>query len=320
MGLHRLPNTLAEGTFLLPFCLTLSAALWFVPEGSTSWTSLAAWLLSLLVAYVLMETNNSNQLIRVRTRMVASVWLVMTGALVSLHTAVVPWLAALALSVSHYTLFRSYQKHEGVVDAFHALLMLSLASLLEPHLLGLAPLYLWYIGVFMRAMSPRVFWASAVGLALPYLFVATYSVVAGDYAFFRHMVATLSRVQPVAQTNYQALSPRVVATWALPSVLGLIAVIHYLENYYNDKIRTRMLLYVFVAQGVAIEIFVVLQPMWIETLAPSMVAVASPLIAHLFALGREWWLTPLFALTLAGIALTFALQSGAIFDFLFISF
>lgn len=296
-----IPKRVAESQILFPLSAVVATLLWWSPAHATSGHSIGGWALCMLTAYVLAETNNSNQLIRIRTRMVASVWLLLIGSIGLTHEREGSILAALCMAVSLYTLFRTYQLREPVTDAFHALLFASLAGMLVPTMLLLMPFYLWYLLVFMRVMSMRVLCASLIGMLLPHLFAVSYSIWQGDFSFYTDLWTELTTFIPIVETNYTSLTLQQAVSWGFASLIGLIGSIHYLFNYYNDKIKVRMLLYVFVFQFVLIEAIVLLQPQWLERMLAPMVVSASPIIAHYFALTNSWICTTLFLISIVAV-------------------
>ena len=73
---------------------------------------------------------------------------------------------------------------------------------------------------------------------------------------------------------------------------------HYLRTNYDDKIRVRMILYIYVTQTLLLTAFLVLQPAHYRTTMALLVASACPLIAHYFALSKGILNTIIFVLSL----------------------
>ena len=100
-----------------------------------------------------------------------------------------------------------------------------------------------------------------------------------------------------------ALSEQVSA--GVVALLSIVGIVHYLRNNYDDKIRVRMLLYIYVSQTLLLTALLLLQPAHYQTTMALLVASASPLIAHYFALTRSWLSTAFFIISLlltAGMA------------------
>ena len=92
---------------------------------------------------------------------------------------------------------------------------------------------------------------------------------------------------------------------AVVALLSIVSILHYLRTNYDDKIRVRMILYIYVSQTLLLMAFLVLQPSYYQTTMALLVASASPLIAHYFSLAGGWLRTIFFLLSLlltAGMA------------------
>lgn len=295
----KLQNRVGRGIATLPVSALLALALWWWPQGSYSHDYALGLALVALTAYVLVETNNTFQLIRVRSRMVASVWLLGMTSLGFLHPFQSSLAVAFCLAASYHLLFRSYQRAEDVNDVFHAFLMLSLGSMLFPPLLFYVPFYCWYLLVFMRALSLRTFFAALVGLFLPFWFWGGYLLWQCDFALprwwedgFLPFYDWLSRLG-----SYIAVTPE---SWWQQSlsvtrlsflfwvILAVCSSIYYLQRSYDDKIRVRMMLYVYIFQTALTLLFAFLHPQDAAVLLPLLLLNTAPLVAHYFTLRNTW--------------------------------
>ena len=307
---QRLHNKIGRSVATLPLCALLAVALWWLPQGHYSLDYAVGLVLTLLTAYVIAETNNSNMLIRTRSRMISSVWIFGAACIGLLHPFSPALLASFCLAVSYYLLFRSYQKPEPVVDAFHSLFMLSLGSIVVPKMIYLAPVFVWHLGVFMQAITLRTFFAALVGALLPFWFWAGWQMWEGDLA---PMVAWLRDVQSVPWVWLRPFDETLAPT--LPhivflalAVFSLWSAVSYLFHSFDDKIRTRMMLYVYVFQTLLLVLFGCLTATddMLFCLLPLLLLSASPLLAHYFTLSNTWFsliFFLLFVLTAAFIGI-----------------
>lgn len=297
----KLQNRIAESSFTLPVCGVLAALLWWFPYREFTFDCLWGMLLFALTTYVIVETNNGNQLIRIRTRMVSCVWLV-TMACTGLHQVSDSQVGALCLAVCYYLLFRTYQCHEPVVDVLHCFFMLGVGCVFVPHMLWFIPFFLWHLLVFMRAFSLRVLCAGMLGCLVPFWFWGGYCTYMADYAPMQEWWHQLSTFVPIHADAYRQLTLQQLVAWALPTFFTLVGTLHYLHNYYNDKIRVRMFLYVYVLQFFVTELIICLQPHLLYTLLPLLLVTCSPLMAHYFALTTTWFCYALFWLAILALA------------------
>ena len=302
---NRLQNKIAGSVFTLPVCVIAAIAMWWLPQKEFSVQCLLGLVLCLLTTYIVMETNAQQHIIRIRTRMMSCVWLLLAASLAFMHPLGEPIIAAAFLCVSYHLLFRCYQRHRPQLDVFHSFLMLGIGSFFAPVMLPMAVLFFLYKIFFLRSLTRKAFWAGVLSIIVPYWCYAVWCFVTGD------IQSLITRLTDMAHLDM----PSVEAVKALPFVwqvsagfvvlLSIVSIIHYMRTNYDDKIRVRMFLYIYVMQTLLLMAYLVLQPAHYQTTMALLVASASPLIAHYFALTGSWLSTFLFCLSLiltAGMA------------------
>lgn len=301
----RFQNHVSESSVTLPLCMVIGTLVWFWNPGTLSFehstTSLAALALAILSTYVITETSNVFALLRIRSNMITSVWLMGISLMTFTHAQSSGWMAALAMAGSYYAMFLTYQQHEPVIHVFHSFLLLGLASLAVPQLLVFVPLYYWYLLVFMRCLTWRTFWAGITGLLLPMSFILGWSIATQDYSFMFNRINCFLSTRLLHAEDYAwmlSFQSAEALSFAFLSLLTLIGLVHYLRNYYNDKIRTRMFLYIHVIQTVASWLVILCVPNTIHTMAPVFMLGASTLVAHFFALTGSILSNLFFCLTI----------------------
>lgn len=314
---NRFQNHISESSFTLPLCMVMGTLVWFWNGTSLDYEfeNSALWTLFLAigVTYVVFETANTYALLRIRSRMITSVWVVLISMMAFVHFYHSGWIAALAMAGSYYVMFATYQEHEPVLGVFHTFFLLSVAILALPQLCILVPLYYWYLLVFLRCLSWRCFWAGLVGLSLPLCLVLGWCVITADYSFAEERIDNLLQTVIFPVERYKvlfSLTSVEALDFLLVSMLSLIGIIHYLHNYYNDKIRTRMYLYIYVMQTIASWLIVICAPdMW-HLMAPALLLNASTMIAHFFALTGSIISNLFFCMTLAILFLMYIINLG----------
>lgn len=313
----RFQNHVSESAITLPLCIVIGAIAWFWNADTQSFCYDIHHAISLVLAgistYILIETANVFALLRIRSSMIATVWVVCVSMMPYLHSFSEVWFAVLALAGSYYVMFLTYQQHEPVVHIFHSFLLLGIASLFIPQLLVFAPLYYWYMLVFLRCLTWRGFWAGMVGLVLPACFLVGWSIVLNDYTFLWSRVEGLLETDQLVANDYAWMlsykEPKALS-FAFISLLSLIGIVHYLRNYYNDKIRTRMYLYVYVIQTIVSWLMIIIMPDMYSLLVPVLILSSSTMIAHYFALTGSIFSNLFFCLSLIITLVLFALNLG----------
>ena len=304
----RLHNKIGRSIFTLPICVLLAIALWWWPRGSSLLDNLLSLLLTLFVAYVLMETNNTNQIIRVRSRMLSSVWLLGMACIGFLHSFQPILLSVLSLSISYYLLFRTYQCTQPVADVFHSFLFLSLGAVVFPPMLYLVPAFLWYLLVFMRTLTFRTLWAAVVGTCLPFWFWMGFLLVKEDLTplvTWWGSLLGMANLYDWGNFEWADMQDPDALSHQLPffffTFLTLWTSVYYLLNSYDDKIRTRMIFYIYVCQSALIVAYAILTFRFEES-TPLLLLSFSPLLAHYFTLRTTWGSLVMFVLTILGFA------------------
>lgn len=314
---NRFQNHISESSITLPLCMVTGALAWFW-NGETqtfdyTFSHIISLVLAALTTYIIVETANIFALLRIRSSMIATVWVVSITMITSIHGLSEGWVAAPLLAGSYYVMFLAYQQHEPVVHVFHTFLLLGVASLAIPLLLVFVPLYYWYLLIFLRCLTWRGFWAGIVGLVLPMCFALGWSIVSDDYSFLWSRAESLMATKLFVIENYEWMllykEPKTLG-FALISLLSLIGIVHYLRNYYNDKIKTRMFLYIYVMQTIAAWLLVVSIPDIYGQLAPVLILSSSTMIAHFFALTGTIVSNIFFCLTLIITLMLFTLNLG----------
>lgn len=306
MTYNRLQNKIAGSVFTLPFCIVMAVAMWWLPERAFSLHDVLGLGLCLLTTYVVMETNARQHIIRIRTRMMSCVWLVLAASLSFMHPMEEPLIAAAFLCVAYQLLFRCYQRHRPQLDVFHTFLMLSVGSFFAPVMLPMAIFFFLYIAAFLRSLTWKALWAGVLGVIVPYWCYAVWSFVTKDMETFLSRLTVMAQVEMPGVEAVKSLPPVWQVSAGAVALLSVISIVHYLRTNYDDKIRVRMILYIYVSQTLLLMAFLVLQPSHYQTTMALLVASASPLIAHYLALSKGIMGTVFFLFSLlltAGMAM-----------------
>ena len=228
----RFQNKVAGSVFTLPICIVIAVALWWLPQRAFSVPHILGLVLCLLTTYVVMETNAQQHIIRIRTRMMSCVWLMLTACLAFMHPLEEPIIASACLCISYMLLFRCYQRLRPQAFVFHAFLMLSIGSFFAPVMLAMAIPFFLYIALLLRSLTKKAFWAGVLGIVAPYWCYAVWCFVMGDMQSF---VATLSDMAQFEMPSLESLTTLPFA-WQVSAsfiiLLSIISILHYLRTNY----------------------------------------------------------------------------------------
>ncbi len=286
------------GSFTLPVTSLLACVLWYFSRegGLQHWAGL---IVVGVCAYIIAEWNNQNGLLRVRSRLMSATYLVLMAAFSFLHKWEVETLSTVCLLLSYVALFMAYQKPMAQGEVFHAFLFLGLGSLFFPPLLLLAPFFCSAMLIQLRVLNWRTFMAGVFGLLLPYWFYAAWTLWQDCW---QQEVLRWTEFFHTPLLDYSSLGEEKLVSASVLAVLSLLSVAHFVRTSFNDKIRTRMLLYIIMVQEVVLVLMLVAWPAHFDTLMYLLVANSCPFIAHYYALARGRWMNAFFIVTTVLVA------------------
>lgn len=306
----RAQNLAAESRFALPMVMAYAIAIWLIsgllipviPFTAAelvrgAWVQFACFLVS---AYLMVELNNSNALIRIYSRMVSCSFLVLSCAANFLFSSMAGAIVQLCVIAFYIALFRCYQNKASMGWTYYSFLCIGLASTAYVHILFYVPV-LWAIMFFqLTSLSWRTFAASVLGLLTPYWFILPFYIYQGDTGTFISHVAQLAVF--VRPFDYRMLSLNQLLFFIFIVALAVTGIVHYWRNSYNDRIRIRQFYGSFIGMSIVTTIFLMLQPQHYDILIRILIVNVSPLIAHFISLTHTR-ITNIAFYTICGVAL-----------------
>ena len=282
----------------MPLCAVLATILWWWPQQSFDIRYISGWALCLFTTYVCMETNSVQGIVRVRTRLMACVWIVLAACMAFLHPIEAPAVSAACMALSYYLLFRCYQLYDSTAWIFHSFLFLGIGSLFAAVFLPIGFLYYVYLIVFLRSLTWRGFWAGIVGLLTPYWCWGIWCVLMDKTDTMLEFLTSHFIWNPVSWQGVLDLPLAWQISAGMMVLLSLVGLFHYFHTRYNDKIRVRMFLYIYSTQTILLFIYLFLQPSEFQNTMALLIVSACQLIAHYFALTKSWISNAFFILSL----------------------
>ena len=270
-------NQIIESRKLLPSTIAYSVVVWMLAGLLTQgW-----WLqfgLFLSTALIVMLINNVNLLIRIYSRSVSASFMMLSCSGVFLFPSLSGAFIQLCFATSFLTLFKAYQDRSGTGWVFYSFMCISLASIADSFVLCYLPLFWILMFFFVYAGSWRTFFASLFGVITPYWFLACWML--GNIR-----KRCLMRSSVVSQNYHsscltiRSLLQQLLLLGVL-TVSGLIGTIHFLRQYYNDKIRVQQIYYGFIVMGASTIGMIFLLPQHYDMLIRMLIICVSPLIGH----------------------------------------
>lgn len=297
---HNLRTRIATGSATLPVAIALLVVQWTLValRDETAWWGLP---IAVVTTYLLMELNNRNALLRVRSRMVSTTFVALLAASPFLYHDWLRLVPALTLAAAYFPLFATYQRRDAAAGAFNAALLLSLGSLVwPPLLLLLVPIFIG-LAVQLRSLSYRTFMGLVLGAFVPYWVYAGVAVWRGDIetAFLPFLAAFVPT--PITSESYLSIPLPQLVTCGYVVFVTLFAIIHFYRTAFNDKIKTRMFFDVFILVEAVLIGGLCAQPQLHAQLLPLLLVNSAPIIAHQLTLSRGRWANVWFWICLLGL-------------------
>lgn len=282
----RFQNKVAESRLSLPVVGAYAALLWaavglLLLDVGELWVQFVCFVAT---AYLMVELNNTNALIRIYSRMVSCSFIVLSCMVVGTFASRGGSIVELCFVAAYTTLLRTYQDKQSPGWIFYTFLCLGIGSLVDIYILYYVPV-LWLLMAFrLQCFSLRTLMASLLGLLTPYWVAMAYAVYHGDFTMVAsHFLPLATYAMPL---DFSGLPVGDVAAFCFVAMLAAIGAAHYVFTSYNDKIRIRMFYDSFIIVSAVTVAFFLLQPTRHDLLLRVLTVNASILFAHFIALSH----------------------------------
>lgn len=276
-----LQNRISESNTTLPASAVYGALLWLAGGLVTGNMYLQFAIFTVNVA-LLVELNNRNSMLRIRSRMVSVSYIFLTCMANFLFPNITASVTALGTTLMLTLLFLQYHDKTASGRTFYAFAVISIASMFWIQILFFVPV-IWFVMLFcLQNMSSLTFAASFAGIIAPYWLAATFFFIADDIVTPTEHIMRITEFGPTLITA--GMQPYQAITLAVVMILGATGGIHYMRNNFKEKIQNRMLYLCLTWLDAAAAVFLVLQPQHYDYLITMMIVFTSPLTAHFLAL------------------------------------
>ena len=285
MAFKRFQNTATESRLMLPLAAIVAAAACYLSGlvEKQLWMQLVCLAIS---AMLFVELNSSNQLIRVVSQSTTAMFLLLVSAAIFIFPDLKTGIMQLCFIAVYFMLFHCRMRHESPGWTFYGFFCLGLASMVFVQILYYVPLLWVLMATCLRALTPKTFWASVLGLVTPYWLggppILYYMGTDAAAEHFQKLIQfqTPGDFSMIGEHEWLAIG------WVV--LLALIGIVHYANLGYQDKIRTRLLHEMIIIIDVATIIFLSVQPQHYKVLLGIIIVNTSPLIAHYLTLTHTW--------------------------------
>ena len=276
-----LQNQIAESGYTLLVASLYAVIVWLL-AGLIDYGWWLQLLLMAVSAYLMVELSNSNMLIRVRSRMVTSTYLLLSCLPVAVFESLSGAFAALCFLMFVSLLFRTYQDKKATGLVYYAFLFLGLCSMGFVQILCFLPLFWILMGIRIQNLSWQTWKASVFGVLTPYWIVVPWLLFQRDFDRVADHFSPLADL--FSSVGTPCLSTVQVLNICFVLILFLVGSVHFWYNSMEEKIRNRQFFGFFVDIVVVSLLLLFLQPSSYDPLLRIMILCASPMVAHFFVL------------------------------------
>lgn len=279
--IKRAQNRIAESRATLPWTAVICLLIWLVGGVITHgwWLQMGVAALAMVMMALL---NNVNALIRIYSRMISCSFIVLMTMTAYLWPQLPAGMVALAVTTFYLLLFQTYQDKGAMGMIFYAYAMLGIGSIFWVQLLWLVPVFWILMATNILAFSGRTFFASILGLVLPYWFLSGYYFLTGQIAMLGAHFADILNVGPLFALKLLDLHHFVTIGFVF--LLGILGIVHFLRNSYKDKIRIRMYYEAFIVVELVLMAAIIVFPKMADPIMALLITTTAPLIGHFLAL------------------------------------
>lgn len=270
-------NKVAPSRYALPITATLATLVWVAVgfiEGNI-WLNFAFTIISTLL---MVELNNHNSLMRTYSRMVSCSFLVLVTMTCLPTPSYKANIVSMCFIAFYLIIWNSYQDKRSAGWTFYAFTCIGLASMVFIQIGYFLPILWLMMMVFTNSFSFRNFFASIIGLIMPYWFSAGYFAYTNNINGLISHFAEFINYQDLF--DYSQVTDHEVVNLLFLIILSTLGSIHFLHTSYADKIRTRMIYNSFILINYVSLAFIILQPHHIKELGSIMIVNTAPLTAH----------------------------------------
>lgn len=326
---RRLQGQVTAGRWTLPAAIFICTLCWvstsfLLPQitmttgeegGSSLWQStrallLPAWaehitsfLIYAIIGYFLIELNNRFGIIRMRASVQTAVYFLLATVCPAMHLLYAGDLAAIAVLISIYFLFRSYQQSRAAGYLFYSFFFIGAGSIFFPQLTFFTVFWIFEAYRF-QSLTLRSFCGALLGWTMPYWLLFGHAFFYNQMELFYRPFVELVTFENVF--HLQILQPWEWATLGYLLVLFIVSAAHCIIAGFEDKIRTRAYLQFLIDLTLVLFLLILLQPQHCKDLMPTLMISCSILIGHLFVLTNSKTSNVFFIISLVGLILLYA--------------
>ena len=261
------------------------------------WLQLACFAVTV---YLVVELNNNHALLRIRSRMVSTVFIMLSCMASPLFPHLESAIIMMGMAAFMLILFHSYQNREAAGRVFYAFLLYGCCTCVFVQLFYLLPVLWLLMATQLQAQNGKLLTASLLGITTPYWLGLPILIFTHNFTQVAEHFMSITYFMPIGEA-YGTLTVNSVIVMAFTTVLLGLSIIHFWQYSFEDKIRIRLLFGFLTVMALLSVVCLLVQPQFFSRLMPMVIMFSSPLIAHYFTF-TESKLTNIVFLVVAALA------------------
>lgn len=250
----------------------------------------------ILLATIMQVINDQFSFIRVRTKLPATLFIIIVSGFTKLHTFHPVFPAAIFLLFAIYSLFNTFEKTKPYSNIFNAGFLMAVGTLFYFNLIVLFPAFLIGITLLTRETNWREYMTLLIGFFVPFIFAFTHAI------FTEQTLAMLKTFEEniVTPVNHFRSNIPLHIFLSILVLLTITGSIKILQQYDSKKISSRKYFMIFSF----LFLFSILSFAFVPVTSQEMLIIISIpityLISNLFVFMKSrFWSELLFILLLA---------------------
>ncbi len=202
---------------------------------------LLSLVLVIFTGFLIQQVNDRFALIRARTKLPATMFVIFIGGFITMHTLHPVFFAGIFLVFAIHSLFAVFNNPNTFPQIFNAGFFVGVGSLFYFNLIVLLPAFLIGIIILCREFHWREFVVMLIGFFVPIIFALSYAFLSNHFLAFLYIIEQ-NIVTPV---NYFKTNYSFHVLLALLAVLTIIGSIKLIQQYDTRKVSSRKYYLVF---------------------------------------------------------------------------
>ncbi len=196
---------------------------------------LISLILIIFIGILIQVINNRYSFIRIRTKLPATLFVIIVSGFTQLHTLHPVFPATIFLLIAIYSLFGTLEKTKPYSNIFNAGFFIGVGTLFYFNLLIIFPAFFIGITILSRKSSWRRYLILLIGFFVPALFAFSFAVITEQIP---EMLATISETIVIPVNHFRSNIPlHVLLSFLI--LLTLTGSIKIMQQYGSKKISTR---------------------------------------------------------------------------------